>query len=40
MGQNIMAELPKVLYIILLNDFSKSISELSKELNKKLNKKY
>lgn len=40
MGQNIMAELPKVPNIILLNDFSKSISELSKELNKKLNKKY
>ena len=40
MGQNIMAELPKAPNIIISNDFTKSISELSKELIKKLNKKY
>ena len=35
-----MAELPKAPNIIISNDFTKSISELSKELIKKLNKKY
>lgn len=40
MGQNIKAELPRVPNIIILNDFSKSIGELSKELIIKLSKKY